>query len=143
MAVPNRRTLQSYERRLIEYERRDRPRAGGAARTAGRHPPRARAVTAPRHRIRRIVVLAAVLLLLLSGSSLAGALLQRSAVGAGVRFVEWVRDNGGAGIVSKIESIWYSINAPSTGGAALRRLPKSVVASSPVRRPTPRRRSNP
>jgi hypothetical protein len=140
MAVPNRRTLQSYERRLTEYERRDRPRAGSAARTSERRPPRARAVRAARYRFRRIVVLTALLLLLLSGVSLAGALSERSAVSVGVRFVEWVRDNGGAGIVSKIESIWYSINAPSTGGPALRRLPKvggGVVTSAASYVPPP------
>jgi hypothetical protein len=135
MAVPNRRTLESYERRLIEYEARARPRERSAARTAGHRAPRARVrpAKAARYRVRRVVVLTALLLLLLSGMSLAGALFQRSAVGVGVRFVEWVRDNGGAGIVSKVESIWYSINAPSTGGPALRRLPKvggGVVAAA-------------
>jgi hypothetical protein len=90
--------------------------------------------------MRRVVVLAALLLVALSGVSLAGALFQRSAVGTGVRFVEWVRDNGGAGIVSKIESIWYSVNAPSTGGPALRQLPKvgaGAVRSAPSYVPPP------
>jgi hypothetical protein len=98
-------------------------------------------VRAARHRVRRIVVLTALLLLVISGVSLADALFQRSAVGVGVRFVEWVRDNGGAGLVSKIESIWYSVNAPSTGGPPLRRLPNvgggGVVTSAASYVPAP------
>jgi hypothetical protein len=35
---------------------------------------------------------------------------------------EWLRDHGAARIASQIESIYYSLNAPSTGGPALRKL---------------------
>ena len=41
----------------------------------------------------------------------------------GVKAVEWLRDNGAAWLVSDIESIYYTWNAPSTGGPALKRLP--------------------
>jgi hypothetical protein len=49
----------------------------------------------------------------------------------GVRAVEWLRDNGAAWLVSGIESIYYSWNAPSTGGPALQHLPR--VGSGGVR----------
>jgi hypothetical protein len=40
-----------------------------------------------------------------------------------IRSFEWLRDHGAAGIASEIESIYYTLNAPSTGGPALRSLP--------------------
>ena len=40
-----------------------------------------------------------------------------------VRSVEWLRDNGARGLVNQVESIYYSLNAPATGGPALRALP--------------------
>jgi hypothetical protein len=40
-----------------------------------------------------------------------------------IRSFEWLRDHGGAGIASALEGFYYSLNAPSTGGAALRALP--------------------
>lgn len=42
----------------------------------------------------------------------------------GVRAVEWLRDNGAAWLVSDIESVYYTWNAPSTGGPALKALPR-------------------
>jgi hypothetical protein len=60
--------------------------------------------------------------------SFAGAMLRPSNVGTGVRVVEWLRDNGAAGLVSEVERIYYSMNAPSTGGPALRALPKVGAA---------------
>ena len=40
-----------------------------------------------------------------------------------IRSFEWLRDHGAAGIASEIESVYYTLNAPSTGGPALRSLP--------------------
>ncbi len=40
-----------------------------------------------------------------------------------MRTVEWLRDNGAAGIVAKVESVYYSLTAPSKGGATLKALP--------------------
>ncbi len=51
-----------------------------------------------------------------------------------IRSFEWLRDHGAASIASQIESIYYSMSAPSTGGAALKALPlriKTVAASHP------------
>jgi len=47
-----------------------------------------------------------------------------------VRTIEWLRDNGAAGLVSGIEAIYYSWNAPSTGGPALRALPRVGTAAA-------------
>jgi hypothetical protein len=54
-----------------------------------------------------------------------------------IRTVEWLRDSGARGLVNRIESIYYSLNAPATGGPPLRRLPHLsgvAVSSSPARR---------
>jgi hypothetical protein len=40
-----------------------------------------------------------------------------------IRSFEWFRDHGAAGIATQVESIYYTLNAPSTGGPALRKLP--------------------
>ena len=50
----------------------------------------------------------------------------------GVRSVEWLRDNGAAGIVGQIETWYYTLTAPSKGGPGLKALPKvgkGVVAT--------------
>ena len=56
--------------------------------------------------------------------SFAQAMLRPSNVGFGVRAVEWLRDNGAAGLVSGVEHFYYTFNAPSTGGPPLRALPR-------------------
>src|SRR5262249_7179765 len=45
-------------------------------------------------------------------------------VGFGVRSVEWLRDHGAGWVVSDIERVYYSANAPKKGGPALKSLPK-------------------
>jgi hypothetical protein len=42
----------------------------------------------------------------------------------GIRSVEWLRDHGAAGLVAQVESVYYSLTAPSKGGAALKALPR-------------------
>ncbi len=79
--------------------------------------------------MRRIAALVALLLVVDAFGSFAGAMLRPSNVGFGVRVVEWLRDNGAAGLVSNVEAVYYSLNAPSTGGAALRALPHVGVAA--------------
>jgi Phosphodiester glycosidase len=78
--------------------------------------------------VRRIVALTVLLLVADTCLSFASATLRPSNVGFGVRMVEWLRDNGAAGLVSEVERIYYSMNAPSTGGAALKKLPTVGVA---------------
>ncbi len=40
-----------------------------------------------------------------------------------IRSFEWLRDHGAAPFASQVEGVYYSLNAPSTGGPPLRRLP--------------------
>jgi hypothetical protein len=52
------------------------------------------------------------------------AMVRPSNVGLGVRSIEWLRDHGGAWLVSDIEGVYYSLTAPARGGPGLRALPK-------------------
>ncbi len=104
-------------------ETRDRPE---------RTPPRI--APAPRRpsssgggRLRRIALLAAAIVLIPTLVSYAKAVTQASNSGLGIRTVEWLRDNGARGLVNKVESIYYSLNAPATGGPALKSLPKQTA----------------
>ncbi len=49
-----------------------------------------------------------------------------------IRSFEWLRDHGAAQISSQIESVYYSLNAPATGGPALRTLPLTDRAVATV-----------
>ncbi len=102
-----------------------RPRLAGPSRRPQRQPP-----VRPAIRIRRILAVAALVLLVPSLISYLGAMTQTSNSSMGIRTVEWLRDNGAAGIVAKIESVYYSLTAPSKGGPTLRALPKVGVGGS-------------
>jgi hypothetical protein len=45
-----------------------------------------------------------------------------------IRSFEWLRDHGAARIATQVESFYYSLNAPATGGPGLRKLPLRSVA---------------
>jgi Phosphodiester glycosidase len=75
-------------------------------------------------RARRIGFTVAILCLLPTIVSYADMLAQRSDSSVGVRTVEWLRDNGARGLINRVESIYYSLTAPPTGGPALRLLPR-------------------
>jgi hypothetical protein len=47
-----------------------------------------------------------------------------------IRTFEWLRDHGAASIASKVETVYYSLAAPSKGGTALRRLPRQGTAAT-------------
>ena len=47
-----------------------------------------------------------------------------------IRSVEWLREHGASSLVDRVESIYYSLNAPSKGGPALHALPRVGVASA-------------
>jgi hypothetical protein len=97
---------------MLEYEPRQariRPRPRASARGA---------------RARRIAVLTAALALGFVVISYGLAMASPSSLPLGVRTVEWLRDNGLRGVVNEIETIYYSWEAPSKGGPALRALPK-------------------
>ncbi len=98
-----------------------RPRLGERSQRPDRpdrHRPVAGAV-----RIRRILVVAALVTLIPAAFSYVGAMTSASNTSTGVRTVEWLRDHGAAGLVARIESIYYSLTAPSKGGPTLRVLP--------------------
>ncbi len=96
-----------------------RPQLGHRSRRPDRHRPVSGAA-----RVRRIAAVAAVVLLIPSALSYIGAMTQASNSSMGIRTVEWLRDNGAAGLVASVESIYYSLTAPSKGGPTLRALPK-------------------
>jgi hypothetical protein len=75
-------------------------------------------------RLRRIALVAAAVVLLPAFVSYVSAMTQPSNSSLGIRTVEWLRDNGGAGLVAKVESVYYSLTAPSKGGPGLQALPK-------------------
>lgn len=78
-------------------------------------------------RVRRIAIVASVVVLVPAAASLASTMLEPSNSSLSIRSVEWLRDNGAAGIVTQVESIYYSLTAPAKGGPPLRALPKVGV----------------
>jgi hypothetical protein len=84
-----------------------------------------------------IVEVAAVVVAAIAVVSWAQAMRQPSNSSLGIRTVEWVRDHGGAGLVSEVERVYYSLTAPAKGGPGLRTLPAVGLASAPGRSPAP------
>ena len=101
-------------------------RAPSARRPAPQRPRASRGPVnrTPRRRWRRIAVAVAVLCLLPGLFSYARMLTQPSDSSFSIRSVEWLRDNGARGLVNRVESIYYSLTAPATGGPGLHALPK-------------------
>jgi hypothetical protein len=86
-------------------------------------------------RLRRIVVVAALVVLMPAAVSYLSAMSGPSNTALGVRSVEWLRDHGAAGIVAQIEDWYYTLTAPSKGGAAAKAVPKVGVADLPAGAP--------
>jgi hypothetical protein len=84
------------------------------------------------NRLRRIALVASIVALAPAIVSYVGAVSGPSNSALGVRSVEWLRDHGAAGIVAQIEDWYYTLTAPSKGGAALKALPKVGHAGAPV-----------
>ncbi len=87
----------------------------------GRRPLPARLT--PLRRARRIAVLTLALCAMPVSISYLTAVLGPSNSSFTIRSFEWLRDHGAAQVASQAESFYYSLNAPSTGGPTLRRLP--------------------
>jgi len=66
------------------------------------------------------------------------AMVRPSSTSLGVRSVEWVRGNVSAWLVDEIERLYYSWQAPSPGGAALKTLPRVGVSAGAVAGARPR-----
>jgi hypothetical protein len=107
------------------------PVAKAAIRGRRRAPLGSRGAT--NRRLRRVLLAAALVALAPAALSYLLALTGPSNSSFGIRSVEWLRDHGAAGIVAKIESIYYSLNAPEKGGPALLALPRAGLrgAGSP------------
>jgi hypothetical protein len=95
---------------------------------------RRREIPTPRlRRVRRVALLAAAICLVPVTISYLSMLTGRSDSSLGIRTVEWLTSNGARGIVNQVEATYYSLTAPSTGGPALKRLPRqTAVAARPV-----------
>ncbi|MEA2314404.1 MAG: hypothetical protein QOI03_1096 [Solirubrobacteraceae bacterium] len=75
-------------------------------------------------RLRRVALVAALVALIPAAFSYMGAISGPSNSSWGIRTVEWLRDHGAAGLVAQVESIYYSLTAPSKGGPGLHALPR-------------------
>ncbi len=75
-------------------------------------------------RLRRIVLVAALVALVPVVFSYVAAMNEPSNSSLGIRTVEWMRDHGAAGLVAQVESIYYQLTAPAKGGPTLRTLPR-------------------
>jgi hypothetical protein len=83
-------------------------------------------------RLRRIALIAALIALAPATFSYVRAMNAPSNSSVGIRTVEWLRDNGAAGLVARIESTYYSLTAPSKGGPTLRALPTVGASGASV-----------
>ena len=72
---------------------------------------------APWRRVRRVVLLATVICLIPAAVSYVADVTEPHNVRFGVASVEWLRQNGGNGIVSQIENWYYTLTAPVEGRA--------------------------
>ena len=84
----------------------------------------------PWRRLRRIVLLATAICLVPATVSYVADITEPHNVRFGVASVEWLRQNGGNGIVSQIEDWYYTLTAPSKGGPPLRSLPRVGIAAA-------------
>ncbi len=89
-----------------------------------------RALPSGGQRLRRIALLLGTVALIPVVFSYARAISSPSNSSVGVRSVEWLRDNGAAGLVAQVESIYYGLTAPAKGGPTLRTLPSVGVNGS-------------
>jgi Phosphodiester glycosidase len=88
----------------------------------------------PRRRLRRLAWIVALSCAVPISVSFLAAISGPSNSSFTIRAFEWLRDHGAAKIASNVESVYYSLNAPSTGGAILRALPlhpRSPAATHP------------
>ncbi|MHB1859698.1 MAG: phosphodiester glycosidase family protein [Solirubrobacteraceae bacterium] len=79
-------------------------------------------------RARRIATIASIIVLVPAFFSYAITIATGGNSSISIRSIEWLRTNGGAGFVSSIENFYYSLTAPSKGGAKLKALPHVGVA---------------
>jgi hypothetical protein len=86
----------------------------------------------PSQRLRRVLWVAIAICLLPIAASFAATMAKPSNSSFTIRSFEWLRDHGAARIAASIEGLYYSLNAPSTGGPALRALPMEARTTAAV-----------
>lgn len=82
----------------------------------------------PLRRVRRIAALTLWLCFVPVFVSYLTAISGPSNSSLTIRSFEWLRDHGAAQVASQIEGLYYSLNAPSTGGPGLHALPLDTRA---------------
>ncbi|MGI8558987.1 MAG: hypothetical protein ACR2ND_11895 [Solirubrobacteraceae bacterium] len=83
--------------------------------------------------MRRVAAVASLLALIPVLVSYVQSVTQPSNSSVGILTVEWIRDHGGAGLISSAEALYYSMTAPSKGGPTLKALPQvGVSAAAPA-----------
>jgi hypothetical protein len=85
--------------------------------------------------VRRVVAIVVLAALVPVVYSYASAMLQPSSLSLGVRSVEWLKANHGAWLVNNVERMYYTWNAPTKGGPALKKLPGFAPATSVAAKP--------
>jgi hypothetical protein len=86
-------------------------------------------------RLRRVLTLLIVMCSVPVVLSFASAVSGPSNSSFTINAVEWFRDHGAAGFASSLEGIYYGLNAPGTGGPALKRLHLHGSAAAGVHPP--------
>jgi hypothetical protein len=79
------------------------------------------------HVARRVLALALVVLAIPVGISYYNFMTIPAQDSLSVRSVEWMRENGMAGMVNTVEHWWYSKNAPPVGGRLAHGLPRAAA----------------
>ena len=88
--------------------------------------PRARV----RRTLRRVAALLIALLFLAIAFPYVHAMMAPSSLPLSIRSVEWLRDNGGAGLVDQAERVYYTATAPKAGGPGLKSLPSLAAVEA-------------
>lgn len=105
---------------------------------SGRRPSRALQHQLPAlARLRRVALVAALLALLPAVIGYWHAMSETSNSSLSIRSVEWLRDNGAAGLVASVESLYYTLTAPSKGGPSLHALPRVGYGGATASRRSP------
>jgi Phosphodiester glycosidase len=112
----------------------ERPLAAGSPPPPGGRAPLRGTAPSAVQRVRRIALVTALVALIPAAFSYLTTIVKPSNSSVGIRTVEWLRGHGAAGLVSKVESIYYELTAPAKGGPALKALPRTGYGSTPQAR---------
>jgi hypothetical protein len=119
-------------RRELRQQREQEAAAAKSRKGPGKKPRSKRAKW-----VRRGVAIAIVILLIPVAISYIDYVNKPGSDSLSVRTVEWIRDNGGNGIVNTIERWWYTNNPPPTGGTPDAIKVQETVADTNSKEQTP------